>query len=232
LVHICETKIDEYINKRGNAIWNHRRLNRNHIPGTIRYEVLKRAGFRCESCGISADERALEVDHIEPVNTGGENSIHNYQALCYICNASKGDRDNTDFRNQGKIYAHRKEGCLFCEIDPRRIVHQDNLAYLIDDKFPVTPGHCLIIPKRHFDDYFEITQAESNCIQTLLRDAKKRVSFKDKSIQGFNLGINSGQVAGQTILHTHMHLIPRRINDVAIPTGGIRNIIPRKGDYK
>src|ERR1035438_5143498 len=80
LVDICESKIEEYIKKRGDAIWKHRRINRNHIPGTIRYEVLKRARFRCESCGISAEERALEVEHIVPVNTGGENSIHKYQA--------------------------------------------------------------------------------------------------------------------------------------------------------
>lgn len=231
LIAICEEKIDEYIKKRGDAIWNHRRINRNNIPGTIRYEVLKRANFRCELCGISADKRALEVDHITPVNSGGENTINNYQALCYVCNATKGDRDNTNFWEYGKIFKKRESGCLFCEMKPKRIIQQNNLAYLIDDKYPVTSGHCLIIPKRHFADYFEITQPEINGIYALMQAAKKRILQIDNSIKGFNMGINSGVVAGQTILHTHIHLIPRRENDVLIPTGGIRNIIPGKGDY-
>ncbi len=231
LVQICERKIDEYIKKRGDAIWNHRRVNRNAIPGTIRYEVLKRAHDRCELCGISKDERALEVDHIVPVNSGGEDSMNNYQALCYKCNATKRDSDDTDFRNQGMIYQHRKEGCLFCGIESKRIIFENNLSYVIEDKYPVTTDHCLIIPKRHFVDYFDITQAEMNSVQALLNEAKKRVMSKDKSVLAFNLGVNSGIVAGQTILHTHIHLIPRREKDVETATGGIRNMIPGKGNY-
>jgi diadenosine tetraphosphate (Ap4A) HIT family hydrolase len=166
-----------------------------------------------------------------PVNSGGEDSLHNYQALCYKCNATKRDCDDTDFRKQGEIYKHREHSCVFCSIDPKRIISDNNLAYITEDKYPVTIGHCLIIPKRHFDDYFDITQAELNSVQALLQEAKKRVISKDKSVLAFNLGINNGTVAGQTILHAHIHLIPRRAKDVELPTGGIRNIIPGKGNY-
>lgn len=228
---ICEHKIDSYIKKRGDAIWNHRRTNRNTVSGTIRYEVLKRASFRCELCGISADEKALEVDHITPKNAGGEDSINNYQALCYSCNASKRDRDDTDFREMKHAYDCRDSSCLFCTMEKKRVISEDNLSYTIRDKYPVTEGHSLIIPKRHFQNYFEILQPEINSINALIMDTKAALSASDPSISGFNIGINCGQDAGQTIMHTHIHLIPRRKEDVANSTGGVRNIIPGRGDY-
>lgn len=94
IVEECDRKIDAFIQKRGLNVWEHRRKNRRPVPGSIRYEVLKRANFRCELCGISADEKALEVDHITPKNRFGEDSINNYQALCYTCNAQKRDLEN------------------------------------------------------------------------------------------------------------------------------------------
>lgn len=97
LVSLCEAKIEEYVAKRGSAIWAHRRKSSGYVPGTARYEVLKRAKFHCELCGISADERALEVDHIIPRNLGGSDELHNLQALCFSYNATKRDRDDTDF---------------------------------------------------------------------------------------------------------------------------------------
>lgn len=226
LIHICDQKIDTYIKKRGDAIWNHRRLNREAVPGSIRYEVLKRAGFRCELCGISADEKALEVDHITPKNSGGEDSVNNYQALCYSCNATKRDKDDTDFRDIKHKYECRDNACLFCNIDKSLIFAENNLSFSIEDKFPVTKGHSLIIPKRHFPDYFDITQAEFNAVNALIQQAKLTLIKKDSLITGFNIGINAGLDAGQTILHAHIHLIPRRKHDIPSPQGGIRNIIP------
>jgi ATP adenylyltransferase len=231
LIDLCNHKLTEYITKRGEAIWQHRRKNRGYISGTIRYEVLKRAQFRCELCGISASEKALEVDHIVPINTGGEDVIHNYQALCYSCNAMKRDKDSTDFRGIHNMYEHRESGCIFCEMDSKRLVEENNLAYLIFDLYPVTPLHCLIIPKRHSLNYFEMNQAEMNAISQLLSQAKERICKKDSSIEGFNIGLNCGETAGQTVMHTHMHLIPRRSNDVVNPRGGVRNIIPGMGSY-
>jgi len=231
LIVTCEDKIDAYIKKRGDAIWTHRKNNRTPVSGTVRYEVLKRASFKCELCGISADEKALEVDHITPKNLGGEDSINNYQALCYSCNATKRDRDNTDFRGIKEKFECRDHSCLFCNLDRGRIVAEDNLSYAINDKFPVTKGHSLIIPKRHFQEYFEITQPELNSINNLICQTKNSLIQKDTTISGFNIGINSGADAGQTIMHTHIHLIPRRKNDVIEPVGGVRNIIDGKGNY-
>lgn len=228
---ICETKLDEYIRKRGQKIWEHRRNIRGYISGSIKYEVLKRAQFRCELCGISAVEKALEVDHIEPKNLGGEDSINNYQALCYSCNAMKRDTDNTDFRKNAEKYHDRQKDCPFCEVKRDQIIKENNLGYLIFDRFPVTEYHSLIIPKRHFSDYFETTQAEFNAISFLLNFGKDYLFGLDGSIQGFNIGINSGTVAGQTVPHCHTHLIPRRDQDVDDPRGGVRHIIPEKGFY-
>lgn len=205
--------------------------NRRPVPGSVRYEVLRRARFRCELCGISAEEKALEVDHITPKNQGGEDSINNYQALCYTCNAQKSDKDNSDFREQAVLYHRKKQDCVFCYPDDRKIVYENNLACAFFDKFPVTKGHMLIIPKRHADNYFELTQAEINAVNELLFRAKSELSTKDATIEGFNIGINNGTLAGQTIFHCHIHLIPRRQGDVEDPTGGIRNIIPGKGKY-
>jgi hypothetical protein len=125
---------------------------------TLKYEVLKRARFRCELCGISADEKALEVDQIVPRNHGGFDDFTNFQALCYSCNAMKRDRDNTDFRKMRESYDERQEGCLFSEINKEGGIAENELAYAIGDGFPVTPLHTLVIPKRHTPTYFELSK--------------------------------------------------------------------------
>lgn len=227
----CNKKIGEYISKRGISIWEHRRKNRRPVPGTVRYEVLKRAKYRCELCGISAEEKALEVDHITPKNLGGEDSINNYQALCYTCNAQKKDLDDTSFREQDAVYQVKIKDCIFCYLDNRKIAFENNLAKAFYDKYPVTEYHLLIIPKRHAKNYFDLNQAEINAINDLMHKAKDTLTLKDPSIEGFNIGINNGAIAGQTIFHCHIHLIPRRKGDVEDPTGGVRNIIPGKGRY-
>lgn len=230
LIDLCDLKINEYIDKRGNQIWEHRRRNRKAVSGSIRYNVLKRADGRCELCGISKDEKAIEVDHIVPKNLGGADSIDNYQALCYTCNANKRDTDDTDFRNLGVKYDNRDLSCIFCN-DSREIILENELAIAFYDKYPVTSSHSLIIPKRHCQDYFALSQPEVNAINRLAHKLKSRFTEIDSTITGFNVGFNSGEDAGQTIFHCHMHLIPRRKNDVLNPTGGIRNVIPGKGTY-
>lgn len=230
LIDLCATKINEYKEKRGMLIWDHRRKNRSPIDGSIRYQVLNRANNVCELCGISSEIRALEVDHIVPKNWKGPNELSNYQALCYKCNTNKRDTDDTDFRNRVQLFGNRDEYCVFC-IVTEDVVFEHPLAYVIKDKFAVTPGHHLIIPKRHFDNYFELKSAELLAFNELLLKTKDKLRNEDPSIEGFNIGINQGVSAGQTIFHAHIHLIPRRKGDVENPRGGVRNIIPGKGGY-
>lgn len=231
LIEICDQKIQNYIDQRGIKIWEHRRKNRKPIKGSVRYEVLKRANGRCELCGIDKEERALEVDHILPKNFGGEDSINNYQALCFKCNANKRDKDSTDFRELDKFYNYNNVNCIFCTKQSNSTILENNLAKAFYDNYPVTDNHILIVPKRHCDDYFSLSQPEINAIHNLTHELKELLLKQDKSIEGFNLGFNCGETAGQTIFHCHMHLIPRRKNDVDNPLGGLRNLIPGKGNY-
>ncbi len=235
LTTLCQSKINEYELKRQGAQWDHRRRGRRPVSGTIRYEVLKRAKGRCELCGISNEEKNLEVDHIIPKSLGGKDDIANYQALCYTCNAQKNNKDDTDFRNTNAQYEHREKDCLFCQIqtdDRRRVIDENTLAYAIRDGFEVTKHHTLFIPKRHTKDYFELSQAEINAINQLIDSQKDFLDSSDASIDGYNIGMNCGETAGQTIFHCHVHLIPRRKGDVESPKGGVRHIIPNKGHYE
>jgi len=111
------------------------------------------------------------------------------------------------------------------------MVAENSLAYAIRDGFPVTPHHTLLIPKRHVLDYFQLTPSEVNAINTLMKEQKTVLETEDPTIDGFNIGMNCGETAGQTIFHCHVHLIPRRRGDVENPHGGVRHIITGKGYY-
>ena len=231
LITHCQNKIEEFLGKRGDKVWEHRRKSSGYISGTIRYEILKRAKFRCELCGISAEQKALEVDHIIPRNHGGTDDQSNLQALCYSCNAMKRDRDTTDFREVNTSYDHRESGCIFCEMPSERVIAENELAYAILDAFPVTEGHTLIIPKRHVSDFFSLYQPERNAMQRLLEEQRQNILNADSTVTGFNIGNNVGEDAGQTVMHCHTHLILRRRGDVEEPRGGVRGVIAEKQKY-
>ena len=232
LITLCHIKLTEFKKQRGDDVWVHRSRNRKAISGTIRYEVLKRANYRCELCGINAEDKALEVDHIIPKSLGGKDDLTNYQSLCYTCNASKGNRDDADLYAARIDYGHRETDCLFCDAyHDREVVAENTLAYAIKDGFPVTEGHVLIITKRHVDDYFGLTTAEVSATNQLLHQLKTDLSSSDLTISGFNIGMNAGESAGQTVFHCHTHLIPRRNGDVDSPRGGVRHVIEGKGNY-
>ena len=128
-----------------------------------------------------------------------------------------------------------KISCLFCDvqtIDRKRIIAENSLAYAIRDGFPVTEGHTLFIPKRHIADYFGLVPAEVSAINLLMVEQKQLLQEADASIDGFNIGMNCGEVSGQTVFHCHVHLIPRRRGDVENPRGGVRHIIADKGFYE
>ena len=122
--------------------------------------------------------------------------------------------------------------CLFCNIEKSGCAHENELAYASYDSYPVTEHHCLIIPKRHIKDYFDLSNKELVACNDLIQIVKDEITKKDSSVKGFNLGTNIGKVSGQSILHCHFHLIPRREGDVDNPQGGVRSVIPNKQHYK
>jgi ATP adenylyltransferase len=231
LTDLCEAKIEEYTQKRGKAIWEHRAKSAGYVSGTLRYEVLKRAKFRCELCGVMDKEKALEVDHIIPRNKGGSDDVSNLQSLCYSCNAMKRDRDDVDFRDISESYKHRDIGCAFCDLDAKDVIAENELCFAIRDKFPVTRLHTLIMPKRHVAEYFQLYQPELNATSALMARIRADIVSKDATVGGFNVGVNAGSPAGQTIFHCHIHIIPRRNGDTADPRGGVRGVIPEKQPY-
>ena len=175
LLELCSEKLTEYEARRGEQIWQHRKMSGGYISGTLRYEVLKKAQFHCELCGISADVRALEVDHIVPRNLGGTDDPSNLQALCYSCNSMKRDRDQTDCRKVRESFNFRVDGCPFCNLPSERILYENELAVAIRDAFPVTPLHTLVIPKRHVKEIFDLGRPETNAYNELMKEAKRNI---------------------------------------------------------
>jgi ATP adenylyltransferase len=122
--------------------------------------------------------------------------------------------------------------CPFCPDQVwDRIVEELGSVYAIEDLNPVTPGHLLIIPKRHVADYFDLTPNEQQDAWQLIGILRSRILAHDQSVTGFNVGFNSGASAGQTIFHAHIHLIPRRDGDAQNPRGGVRGVVPGKMSY-
>ena len=121
--------------------------------------------------------------------------------------------------------------CVFCNIEADRIVHEYNHFVAIRDLYPVTPLHTLVIPKRHIVTYFQCNENEHNEIPTILNSQKNKLIDSDREITGFNIGMNIGEDAGQTVFHFHIHIIPRRTGDTENPRGGIRGVIPHRQNY-
>ncbi len=121
--------------------------------------------------------------------------------------------------------------CIFCDIPTAKLLAENTLAVAIYDKFPVNKGHVLIIPRRHFADFFDATREEISAIYDLLHRTKTMLETELKP-DGFNVGINVGQTAGQTVMHLHVHLIPRFKGDVENPRGGVRKIKPNLVPYE
>jgi diadenosine tetraphosphate (Ap4A) HIT family hydrolase len=120
--------------------------------------------------------------------------------------------------------------CPFCRLPPERVLDGNAYALAVADAFPVSRGHTLIILRRHTASFFELTAEEVTAVYELLRRMKERLGSA-LGPSGYNIGVNVGAVAGQTIDHVHVHLIPRFPADVADPRGGVRHVIPGKGKY-
>jgi diadenosine tetraphosphate (Ap4A) HIT family hydrolase len=120
--------------------------------------------------------------------------------------------------------------CPFCNLPSARILGGDELAIIASDGFPVSPGHTLIIPRRHIGSFFEATDAERASLLQLLDRAKAIIDAEFRP-DACNIGINDGRAAGQTVPHLHIHLIPRYTGDSADPRGGVRWVLPDKAKY-
>ncbi len=123
-------------------------------------------------------------------------------------------------------------GCPFCRPHIESKIRQRcGTVVAIEDKHPVTKGHMLIVPIRHTQDFFSMTSEEKEDAARLVQLLRDRIKASDSAVTGFNVGINCGESAGQTIMHAHIHLIPRRDGDMTQPKGGVRGVIPDRREY-
>ncbi|MFZ2259059.1 MAG: HIT family protein [Clostridiaceae bacterium] len=125
----------------------------------------------------------------------------------------------------------KSDECIFCKLSTGPHVMENDFFYGNFDKYPVTEGHLLVIPKRHIETLFELTAAERTALLELIEQSK---DFLQKTYHpdGFNFGVNQGEAAGQTIPHLHLHIIPRYFGDLKDPEGGVRGVIPEKQKYR
>ena len=121
--------------------------------------------------------------------------------------------------------------CLFCHPKPHEILAETEHALLISDSFPVSPGHCLVTPRRHIKTYFECSEEENREFRELILLAKQQIE-KKHSPDGYNIGCNNELAAGQSVFHLHIHIIPRYQGDVENPKGGVRWVIPKNSQYQ
>lgn len=133
------------------------------------------------------------------------------------------------FRGLGRIVS-TLEACPFCNLPSERVIARNGVGMVIRDAYPVAVGHTLVIPQRHFASYFDATQEEHEGLRALLLESKWQLDAT-LAPSAYNIGVNDGSAAGQTIAHLHIHLIPRFPGDKADPRGGVRWIFPDKADY-
>jgi len=120
--------------------------------------------------------------------------------------------------------------CLFCKPKSKETIAETEHALLVTDTYPASPGHCLVVPKRHFKTYFECTEAENKDFRKLILRAKEYAE-EHYSPDGFNIGCNNELAAGQSVFHLHIHIIPRYKGDVENPKGGVRWVVPKNSQY-
>ena len=124
-----------------------------------------------------------------------------------------------------------QNNCIFCNKSKLNIIFEDETFYVIRDAYPVTKDHTLIILNEHDKTYFDLKDKDIVQLNNIIKSQKKSLMDEDNSITGFNIGINQGESAGQTVMHLHIHLIPRRNGDITDPRGGVRGVISSKQKY-
>jgi ATP adenylyltransferase len=211
LQQLCRQRLDSFREQRGEEVFAYRSRNRTPISSSVKYRVHRCARGRCECCGAHEHQRALEVAPIIPRNQGGSDAITNLQAL--------------SIRRVQDSYGHREAGCVLCALEGSGRVLLEN------------EGHSLVIPRRHGADGLELHQPEWNAVVELLKLRRGQLRAQDATISGWagwlnaRGGLNSGEAAGQTVFHSHWHLITRREGDCENPLGGVRGVISGRPEY-
>ncbi|HKK31290.1 MAG TPA: HIT family protein [Alphaproteobacteria bacterium] len=123
-----------------------------------------------------------------------------------------------------------ESGCPFCTPETERVFYESELVVGLWDRYPVSPGHALMVPRRHVGGWFDASQEEQQALIAALEVAKREIE-KNHEPDSYNIGVNSGEAAGQTVLHLHLHLIPRYTGDEEDPRGGIRKLFPGRARY-
>ncbi len=182
--------------------------------GSVRFLVLKNAAGRCAQCGVTG--AALHVASSPQTHANGPGQL---RALCDKCDDSERTR----------IY---DDTCRFCYKRQEWSVAEHGTVWALKDGYPVTEGHHLVIPKRHTADLFTMTETERRDADSLIRRVRDQLLAEDNSIDGFNVGMNCGIEAGQSVLHAHWHIIPRRKGDSRSKKGGVRGVIPERMAYR
>lgn len=130
-----------------------------------------------------------------------------------------------------RVVQWRPVACVFCgRPTAGKLVAENDLALAFHDAFPLSPGHCLVIPRRHEADFLALTQEEQAAVWALVGPVRRSIE-SERTPDGYNIGINVGEAAGQTVAHAHLHVIPRYRGDVVDPRGGVRWIIPARARY-
>ncbi|MBM4070792.1 MAG: HIT family protein [Planctomycetes bacterium] len=120
--------------------------------------------------------------------------------------------------------------CPFCRLEQPRILLENDFAVAVPDGFPIADGHTLVVPKRHVTSVFDLTDEEQAAVWNLVAQVRTKL-MAELTPDGFNVGLNDGAAAGQTVMHAHVHVIPRRLGDSDDPRGGVRWILPKKAQY-
>lgn len=196
--------------------------------GSLRVAMITETPW-CHLCGAKPGKNTdiqLDIDHILPVSKKDSSDRSYLQVLCHRCNRAKG---NSLIYSAAEAHSRAldvKVGCIFCSLSDDRVVDQSDYVVVIRDKYPVTEFHTLVIHRRHVADGSQLTDIEILETYKILRKITTGLKITDRLIEGFIIGYNVGEAAGQTVGHAHYHVIPRWVGDVIDPVGEIRGIIP------
>ena len=215
ITSLCTKKIQGFLNAR--LARQHKVKIPTHITGLMRYEVLKLAKGRCSLCGVTKEERALDVDHIIPRSLGGKTEFANLQALCYVCNRSKGNQDKTDFRNS--INPVKNPNCRLC-CSGQSVTDQNYRAFALSEKENSPLENIIVVPKRHVSSFFDLDQKEVNDCYALLRKGRKSFHNQHTNLK-FEISISEIHQYGNENDHTYIRLIPH--------WGSVSSLVPKRG---